>query len=123
LSHRAGKRFLVFNWFTFTDVHGRLTHRKYGGGPARRVQNRNRYDLTSVTQPGSAVRTFSYSSLKRLLSATNPESGVTSYTYDGNGNLATRTDARLIVTNYSYNGLNQLLGKTYSDYGSGNPTP
>jgi hypothetical protein len=28
-----------------------------------------------------------------------------------------------IGTAYSYNGLNQLLGKTYSDSGSGNPTP
>ncbi len=43
-------------------------------------------------------RSFSYSSLGRLLTAANPESGSISYTYDANGNLIKRTDARRIIT-------------------------
>jgi RHS repeat-associated protein len=75
-------------------------------------------DLTSVTQ-GSTTRSFSYSSLKRLISATNPESGTISYAYDGNGNLLTKTDARNITTTYTYDNLDQVSTKTYSD---GTPT-
>jgi RHS repeat-associated protein len=70
-------------------------------------------NLTSVTQ-GSQTRTYSYSSLSRLLSAVNPESGSISYTYDNNGNLATRTDARNVVTTYAYDRLDRVITKTYS---------
>jgi YD repeat-containing protein len=41
-------------------------------------------NLTTVNQ-GAQTRSFSYSSLSRLLSATNPESGAISYGYDPNG--------------------------------------
>jgi YD repeat-containing protein len=85
-------------------------------------------NLTSVSQSGQS-RSFSYSSLNRLLSATNPESGTISYTYDPDGNLATRTDNRGTIlcfgtlsgstcsfSNYTgYNTLNQPLLKQYSD--------
>lgn len=71
-------------------------------------------NLTTVSQ-GSQTRSFSYSSLSRLLSATNPESGTISYEYDNNGNLTEKTDARSIETDYSYDALNRVTTKTYSD--------
>jgi len=88
-------------------------------------------NLTSVQQPGtnseqcggatncSQTRTFTYSSLSRLLTATNPESGSISYEYFPNGNLKKRTDARTIETTYEYDGLNRRKTVTYSD---GTPT-
>jgi len=57
-------------------------------------------NLTQVNQ-GVQTRTFTYSSLSRLLTATNPESGSINYSYDSNGNLLTKTDARNITTSYS----------------------
>jgi len=70
-------------------------------------------DLTQVNQ-ASQTRTFSYSSLKRLLSATNPESGTISYTYDPDGNLLTRGDPRGATTTYAYDALNRPTSKSYS---------
>lgn len=61
-------------------------------------------NLTTVTQ-GAQTRTFTYSSLSRLLSATNPESGTINYGYDSNGNLTSKTDARSIITTYTYDQL------------------
>jgi RHS repeat-associated protein len=75
-------------------------------------------NLTTVTQ-GSQSRTFSYSSLGRLLSATNPESGTINYTYWDSGDLKRRTDARNIWSESSYDSLHRILTKTYSD---GTPT-
>ena len=71
-------------------------------------------NLTEVNQ-GNQTRTFSYSSLGRLLTATNPESGTTEYTYYDNGNLQTKTDARGIITTMTYDPLQRLLSKDYSD--------
>lgn len=71
-------------------------------------------NLTNVAQGNQPQRSFSYSSLSRLLSASNPESGTISYEYDENGNLTKKTDARLVVTNYSYDKLNRLQTRTYS---------
>ena len=76
-------------------------------------------NLTTVTQ-GSQTRTFTYSSLSRLLSATNPESGTINYEYDNNSNLIEKTDARGIVTTYSYNSLNQITDRIYA---APSPTP
>ncbi len=71
-------------------------------------------NLTTVTQ-GSQTRTFTYSSLARLLSAANPESGTITYTYDVNGNLATKMDARSITTTYAYDYLNRVTTRSYND--------
>ena len=71
-------------------------------------------NLTTVNQ-GVQTRSFSYSSLSRLLSATNPESGTINYGYDPNGNLTTKTDARNITTSYVYDALNRVTGREYSD--------
>jgi YD repeat-containing protein len=69
-------------------------------------------DLISVNQ-GNQTRTFSYSSLSRLLSATNAESGTISYTYDQNGNLKTKRDARDIKTIYDYDALDRVVTRCY----------
>ncbi len=71
-------------------------------------------NLTTVNQ-GVQTRTFTYSSLSRLLSATNPESGTITYTYDNNGNLTKKTDARSIETEYEYDALNRITDREYSD--------
>ncbi len=63
-------------------------------------------------------RTFTYSTLSRLLSASNPESGITSYSYYNNGNLQTRTNANGTLTSISYDGLNRPMSVTYTP-GSG----
>jgi RHS repeat-associated protein len=71
-------------------------------------------------------RSFSYSSLGRLLSAANPESGTILYTYDDNGNLIARKDARNIITCFGaltgttcdgsgYDALNRATRMVYSD--------
>ena len=60
-------------------------------------------------------RTFSYSSLSRLLSAFNPESGTIAYEYDNNGNLTKKIDARSISTSYTYDALNRVTLRDYSD--------
>ena len=75
-------------------------------------------NLTTVSQ-GSQTRTFSYSSLSRLLSAANPESGTISYVYDNNGNLTNKTDARSVLTTYTYDNLNRVLTRSYSNEPSG----
>ena len=84
-------------------------------------------NLTSVQQTGtnseqcggaascSQTRTFTYSTVSRLLTAANPESGTATYEYFPNGNLKKRTDARSVVTNYLYDGLNRQTSITYSD--------
>lgn len=70
-------------------------------------------NLTMVNQ-GVQTRSFTYSSLSRLLSATNPESGLIQYVYDNNGNLTYKTDARLVVTNYIYDALNRVTNRNYT---------
>jgi RHS repeat-associated protein len=71
-------------------------------------------NLTEVNQ-GIQTRTFTYSSLSRLLSATNPESGTISYAYDNGGNLLTKQDARNITTTYTYDELSRVKTRSYSD--------
>ncbi len=73
-------------------------------------------NLTTVNQ-GLQTRTFSYSSLSRLLSATNPESGTISNQYDLNGNLTQKDDARGVRTNYVYDVLNRVTNRNYSTPG------
>ncbi len=75
-------------------------------------------NLTTVSQ-GSQTRTFSYSSLSRLLTAANPESGTISYGYDNNGNLTNKTDARSVLTTYTYDNLNRVTQRSYSNEPSG----
>ncbi|MET0754010.1 MAG: RHS repeat-associated core domain-containing protein [Pyrinomonadaceae bacterium] len=76
-------------------------------------------NLATVNQPigasGGQTRTFSYSSLSRLLSAANPESGTINYQYDANGNLTQKTDARTVQTNYTYDELNRVKQRNYTD--------
>lgn len=76
-------------------------------------------NLKTVDQ-GDQERTFTYSSLSRLLSANNPESGTISYQYDDNGNLRFKTDARSIQTEYEYDQLNRVKTREYT---SPSPTP
>ena len=71
-------------------------------------------NLTEVTQ-GGQTRTFTYSSLSRLMSAVNPESGTTSYTYHDSGDLWTKTDARLVTSTLTYDALHRVITKSYSD--------
>ncbi|HEY9284576.1 MAG TPA: hypothetical protein VIP46_14060, partial [Pyrinomonadaceae bacterium] len=77
-------------------------------------------NLTQVQQ-GTQTRTFSYSSLSRLVSAANPESGTTSYAYDANGNPKTKTDARGVTITYDYDELNRNVRVDYSDTAAINP--
>src|SRR5262249_44816635 len=70
-------------------------------------------NLITVNQ-GSQTRTFTYSSLARLLSATNPESGAISYQYDDGGNLLVKTDARGVSAHYSYDALNRATRRWYN---------
>jgi RHS repeat-associated protein len=84
-------------------------------------------NLLTVTQAGSGTeqcgpaggtcsqtRTFSYSSLSRLLSAANLESGTISYGYDWNGNLTAKTDARGVQTANVYDALNRVTQRNYT---------
>ncbi|MBK7704487.1 MAG: RHS repeat protein [Acidobacteria bacterium] len=75
-------------------------------------------NLATVNQ-GAQTRSFTYSSLSRLLSAQNPESGTISYAYDPNGNLTSKQDARSITTSYAYDALNRVTQRSYDD----NATP
>jgi RHS repeat-associated protein len=76
-------------------------------------------NLTTVNQ-GVQTRSFTYSSLSRLLSATNPELGTTPtngtifYQYDNNGNLTQKTDPRGVATNYVYDVLNRVESRSYT---------
>jgi RHS repeat-associated protein len=70
-------------------------------------------NLTTVNQ-GVQTRSFSYSSLSRLLTAANPESGTINYGYDPNGNLTQKTDARGVQTAYVYDALNRVTQRNYS---------
>ena len=77
-------------------------------------------NLTQVTQ-GSQTRTFSYSSLGRLLTATNPESGTITYGYSDSGDLIKKTDPRggtnpitsTIYTTMEYDPLHRIQKKSY----------
>ena len=78
-------------------------------------------NLTSVTQ-GNQPRSFTYSSLSRLLHSSNPEAGVIDYEYDANGNLTRKIDPRLVpntsirrAITYDYDALNRLTTRTYND--------
>jgi YD repeat-containing protein len=76
--------------------------------------------LTGVSQ-GVQTRTFTYSSLSRLVSALNPEANdqqstavAVKYEYDNNGNLTKKTDARGSEINYEYDGLNRPTRRWYT---------
>ena len=85
-------------------------------------------DLQSVRQAGTCTnpdpvgtpcggglsRSFTYSSLKRLISAQNPESGTIGYSFDDAGNLIQRQHGSLMVQN-GYDDLNRLISQTYND--------
>jgi RHS repeat-associated protein len=81
--------------------------------------------LTTVTQE-SQTRTFTYSSLSRLLSVAEPESGTISYQYDNNGNLTQKSQARsgsvTVTTSNTYDRLNRLVQTSYAGE-SGYATP
>jgi RHS repeat-associated protein len=67
------------------------------------------------SSPVTQTRTFTFSSLGRLITANNPESGPISHEYDANGNLKKKTDARGIFINYTYDELNRNRTVDYSD--------
>ena len=103
-----------------SDVLGRLVQviEDPGSSPHLNYTTTYNYDilgnLTQVNQ-GSQTRTFSYSSLGRLLTANNPESGSISYSYYDNGDLYQKTDARGITATMTYDPLHRILSKDYSD--------
>jgi YD repeat-containing protein len=85
------------------DALGRTLSATEGGVSGATYGYDARDNLNSVTQsdtgnygsPKTQIRSFTYSSLGRLVSATNPETDApTTYTYYPNGTLKTRTDAR-----------------------------
>ena len=88
------------------DVHGNLLTVQQNGSGTEQCG-----DLPTCSQ----TRTYTYSSLSRLLTAADPESGTVSFEYYANGNLKNRTDARGIQTNYEYDAANRLTSRTYSD--------
>jgi RHS repeat-associated protein len=83
-------------------------------------------NLIWVDQRGQ-TRSFTFSSLGRLLSATNPENGTQSYAYDANGNVTSRSENQTVGVTMTYDYLNRIKTKTYTDgtpeviyqYGSG----
>jgi RHS repeat-associated protein len=81
------------------------------------VEVRQPYTVSGINHEQN--RSFTYSSLGRLLSASNPESGTIDYQYDPNGNLISKEDARGVTTTYSYDYLNRPTSRSYSD---GTPT-
>jgi YD repeat-containing protein len=103
------------------DGAGRLTAvtENPAGTGADRIANYsyNALDrLVSVTQTGSAARTFGYDTLGRLTSATQPEwDGSATYVYDDSGNLVTKTDPRGMATTMTYDGAGRLTGKSYTE--------
>ena len=70
---------------------------------------------TGISATTYSGRSFTYSSLGRLISASNPESGQTSYAYWPGGNLHTKTNANNLTTTYLYNAIDQTTDKQYSD--------
>ena len=77
------------------------------------IRNDGLDDLTGVNQ-GGLLRSFNYSSLKRLTSATNPESGTIFYGYDRNGNVLSRADARVTMSVSGYDALNRPVSRSYT---------
>ena len=67
------------------------------------------------SSPVTQIRTFTLSSLGRLITANNPESGPISHEYYANGNLKKKTDARNVFINYTYDELNRNRTVDYSD--------
>ena len=75
-----------------------------------------RGNLTAVDQNTGvqAARTFSYSSMARLVSLFQPEMGSLTYQYDDAGNLLVHTDARGVSTHYSYDALSRITRRWYN---------
>jgi YD repeat-containing protein len=87
------------------------------------------YDtLDNLQGVSGQPRTFTFSSLSRLVQATNPESTTTSYKYDFNGNVLSMTDGQGRATcfgtwtgsacdssQYGYDPLNRPRKRSYSD--------
>jgi len=72
-----------------------------------------RDNLASVTQ-GATSRSFSYSSLNRLLTATNPENGAISHSYDLAGNLMSRAMAGSTRAS-TFDDQHRVLTHSYND--------
>lgn len=75
-----------------------------------------RGNLISVDQNTGvqAARTFTYSSMARLVSSFQPETGTVTYQYDDAGNLLVQTDARGVSTHYSYDALSRMIRRWYN---------
>ena len=71
-------------------------------------------NLLTTTQSGQ-IRSFTYSSLGRLISTTTPESGTTSFTYYDSGQVLRQTDARGKWSEATYDALHRITARTYSD--------
>ena len=100
-----------------TDAFGRLIEVTEDLGGVKYVTTYEYDTLGNMTKAiqGSQTRTFTYSSLGRLLTATNPESGKTTYTYYDSGDLKTKKDARNVTVTMTYDALRRIKTKTYSD--------
>ncbi len=91
-----------------TDPRGQVTSLYYNASG----------QLTQVTAPpaysGATAQTvqYAYDTNGNLTSVTDPTSAVTTYTYDANGNVATVTDANNNVVTRSYDAKNALILET-----------
>lgn len=71
--------------------------------------------MTLVTQ-GVQTRTFTYSSLSRLISQTNPEkNGADTFEYDDGGHITKHTDAQNWFTTFVYDELGRVKTADYSN--------
>ena len=89
----ASYRYVVADVFTstplegnpvavFTDARGKITSYTY---------NPTSGNLTSVTQDGTQVGSYTYDTAGRVATFTDGNQKATTYTYDANGNLASAT--------------------------------
>lgn len=108
-------------WKETRDALGRLTYVVEPNGKAVTYGYDSLDNLLTVSH--YQKRTFTYSSLSRLITADNPETGVTQYAYEDHGGLKTKTDARGIITRIEYDVLNRVFRKSYSGEPQQQQTP
>ena len=121
------------NLIDSVDARNTLTHRRRD---ARGRLIKTTHIPTGTDSGNSAIRSYTYDALGRVLSVTDADGLMTRYHYDGlgnlvgmhspdrgditqhfdrAGNLVQRTDARGITATYRYDALNRLTGVSYPD--------
>jgi RHS repeat-associated protein len=71
--------------------------------------------LTSVTDPGGLVTTYTVDDAAQVIEQVSPDTGTATSTYDEAGSLHTRTNANGTTETRSYDALNRLSGTVYPD--------